>query len=471
MPTLLKNLKINTIGSVDRPANQNARAVLFKRADDQHTDQDFNFDLGQIANNPEALAKLQQDIQDIIKGMKTEGGVQYPAAAYAYVPDPNQPSTWKLRLWETPEAKETAKQVGMAVAALGEGFRGNKVEIPADALDGVKAKVRAAWLKVNTDKTEADLPDPIKKVVDPDPEEGLVHKILARLSKGPLGQLFNSGAKDYKTVANQVDIEDELWEKTRYLRESIESILVDNAVIDKQTAIQTSLQQYFSDLVAAFSKIEKAGRKIAGSRMEMLNNMKTLLDQLITEASTQPTEPSETNKKGGNEVAKVNMEDLPEEIQKMVSDFPGLVEKAAQADTLKTQLDEALTKVAKLEGDKQHSEFLSKASVIKNLGIKPDELADIYKRINENKATPEDVEKLQGILKAADDTVSQNNLLFKEIGGGGVLEGSAEAHAEELAKQLMEKDSSLTREKALAKVWRDNSALYKRYQSEKRGAK
>ena len=28
--------------------------------------------------------------------MKTEDGVQYPAKAFAYVPDPNKPSTWKL---------------------------------------------------------------------------------------------------------------------------------------------------------------------------------------------------------------------------------------------------------------------------------------------------------------------------------------------------------------------------------------
>ena len=34
--------------------------------------------------------------------MKTEDGVQYPAQAFAYVPDPYKPSTWKLRLWDSP---------------------------------------------------------------------------------------------------------------------------------------------------------------------------------------------------------------------------------------------------------------------------------------------------------------------------------------------------------------------------------
>ena len=57
--------------------------------------------------------------------MKTDDGLEYPAKAYAYVGDPDVVSTWKLRLWETPELKETRRQIGMAVAALGPGgFRG-----------------------------------------------------------------------------------------------------------------------------------------------------------------------------------------------------------------------------------------------------------------------------------------------------------------------------------------------------------
>ena len=96
--------------------------------------------------------------------MKTDGGRKYPAAAYAYVPDPNKPSTWKLRLWETPEKKETAAQVGRAIAAIGKGFRGNKVQLPADAIKKVKAKIRAAWKRTNPDKKASDMPKVLKNV-------------------------------------------------------------------------------------------------------------------------------------------------------------------------------------------------------------------------------------------------------------------------------------------------------------------
>lgn len=95
-------------------------------------------------DNPEANIVIFK-----AKPMKTEGGTEYPSDAFAYVPDPSKPSTWKLRLWDDPESKETAKQVGYAVAALGAGFRGQKVQIPSGDLQGVKRKVLAAWKRVH----------------------------------------------------------------------------------------------------------------------------------------------------------------------------------------------------------------------------------------------------------------------------------------------------------------------------------
>jgi hypothetical protein len=97
------------------------------------------------------------------KAMKTDGGESYPAEAYAYTPDKEKVSTWKLRLWETPSKKETAGQVGMAVAALGPGgFRGNRVQIPADDLPAVKRRVLEAWLMTHPDETRADAPNVLK---------------------------------------------------------------------------------------------------------------------------------------------------------------------------------------------------------------------------------------------------------------------------------------------------------------------
>lgn len=96
------------------------------------------------------------------KAYKTEAGKKFPASDYAYVPDRTKPSTWKLRLTSTPGGKPDPKIVGMAVAALGKGFRGNKVRIPASARAKVKARVRRAWKQANPTAKPDEMPQGLK---------------------------------------------------------------------------------------------------------------------------------------------------------------------------------------------------------------------------------------------------------------------------------------------------------------------
>lgn len=95
---------------------------------------------------------------DMQKATKTDSGEEYPAKAYAYVPDPDKPSSWKLRLWQTPEMKVTRRQVGLAVAALGKGYRGQRARIPAADLPAVKANVLRAWLEMHPEMERSDAP-------------------------------------------------------------------------------------------------------------------------------------------------------------------------------------------------------------------------------------------------------------------------------------------------------------------------
>ncbi len=95
--------------------------------------------------------------------MKTEDGVQFPAQAFAYVPDAEKSSTWKLRLWEDLEKKVTRAQLGRAAAALSPGgFRGQKVAIPSADLPAVKRKIRAEYRKLDVE--EEDIPRWVKEV-------------------------------------------------------------------------------------------------------------------------------------------------------------------------------------------------------------------------------------------------------------------------------------------------------------------
>ncbi|MBC7350842.1 MAG: hypothetical protein H5U08_00640 [Thermogutta sp.] len=121
------------------------------------------------------------------KPVKTENGMEFPAEAYAYVPDPEKPSTWKLRLWEDPEKKETPRQVGMAVAALSPGgFRGNRVEIPREDLPKVKARVRAAWKKVHPDASDDDLPPVLREGASVEARQDATPLLEYTASSGPL---------------------------------------------------------------------------------------------------------------------------------------------------------------------------------------------------------------------------------------------------------------------------------------------
>lgn len=99
------------------------------------------------------------------KKYKVEGGRRFSASDYAYVPDPNKPSTWKLRLVETPGGPVTKAMLGRAAAAFSPGgFRGNRVQIPAEDIAKVKARIRAEYKKLDVDPKA--IPPSVQKELD-----------------------------------------------------------------------------------------------------------------------------------------------------------------------------------------------------------------------------------------------------------------------------------------------------------------
>src|SRR3990172_10638895 len=76
--------------------------------------------------------------------MKTEGGMSFSSSAYLVVGDPNKTSTWKLRIEETP-GKVTKAQLGRAAAALGKGFRGNRVQLSSEERASALRKLRGKY--------------------------------------------------------------------------------------------------------------------------------------------------------------------------------------------------------------------------------------------------------------------------------------------------------------------------------------
>lgn len=159
MPQELNSLSIHEVSLVDHPANSSpdesgkkiprARIALFKRDNSQE-------EVIQTEITKEDLDEFEKAVNG-----KTYEGTTFPKGDFAYTPD-DTPSHWKLRLTKTPGGKPDAGIVGAAIAALGKGFRGNRVIIPSADLPAVKSRVKAAWKQANPDKTDEDLPDILK---------------------------------------------------------------------------------------------------------------------------------------------------------------------------------------------------------------------------------------------------------------------------------------------------------------------
>ena len=132
-------------------------------------------------------------IEPLSKATKREDDQDFPAEAFAYVPDPERPSTWKLRLWDSLEERETRTQIGAALAALGPGgFRGNRVQIPSEDLAGVKRKILAAWRKVWGDEAPDEIPAVLKQETFKPPQgvQEAAQRALEWISEGHAGSGF-----------------------------------------------------------------------------------------------------------------------------------------------------------------------------------------------------------------------------------------------------------------------------------------
>lgn len=103
-------------------------------------------------------------LQEAVKAVtKTEDGQEYTADAYLVVPDPDKPSTWKLRIEEKP-GKVTVAQLGRAAAALGPGFRGQRVDLEPDERRAAARKLIALYRK--HDVADEDIPEYLWEIAD-----------------------------------------------------------------------------------------------------------------------------------------------------------------------------------------------------------------------------------------------------------------------------------------------------------------
>lgn len=114
---------------------------------------------------------------------RKEGSLEYPKTAYLYVPDPESPSTWALRVWESLDTEVTRAQLGRAAAALSPaGFRGQQADIPSDDLPAVKAKLRTLYKSLDVPDDEVP-PHVLKESAHPEELGRWYHAQRQRLTE------------------------------------------------------------------------------------------------------------------------------------------------------------------------------------------------------------------------------------------------------------------------------------------------
>lgn len=358
-------------------------------------------------DNPRADVVIHKRAEPVDKAAtKTEAGAEFPAAAYAYVPDAEKPATWKIRLWESPEAKVTAKQVGMAIAALGKGFRGNKADIPADALAGVKAKVRAAWKSVHG--KEDTMPDAISKM--------------------PTGE----GAKTFQQLIEARNATEDLWKYGDALNQSIRLILESDEV-DKGGLIETSLEEF-----------------MAAMRGLMPAWLKKTREEAMAGAD------------GTTETVEKRIEDMQKRLDEMTT---AATAAKSELEAVQKKATESEAEVIKLRIAQRDAEFTKRAAEqYAHVPIKPEVLGPVLRKIADGEKLDEKEQETLGKALAAN---GQAHRLLEEMGvSGGDAEGSALAKAQAKADEFRKADPKLTPEQALAKVYQEDRGLRRAVEDE-----
>lgn len=199
-----------------------------------------------------SLYGLHTKIQNIVENdLFTKAAVGSKAKDYAYVPDKETPSSWKLNISD-------AVHTRAAVAALGKGFRGNKVSIPEADRSAVKSKVRAAYKKFFPNN---EVPEVIQASTEPLKEGITEPSIKSTITKNNKEDLVTKEVIDNAVTDQKDEVAVKAVTPAEYemLSKALEDIKAQNAELikankkaeeEKQALLKAQEQERFEKAVA-----------------------------------------------------------------------------------------------------------------------------------------------------------------------------------------------------------------------------
>lgn len=382
------------------------------------------------------------------KQTKSEGGKQFPASDYAYVPDAESPSTWKLRLTSEPGGDPDPAIVGAAAVALGAGFRGQKVEIPEQDRAGVVARVRSAWKRANPEKDEDQMPEGIAKTEDEKTAVSILGKIFKLLR-------INSGGNE-ETEEGDVAENKELLEKIERLEKANKTQVAaakihvaigkaDAKGLDALDTEASALEFAEGDPMPEILKAASASRREA--LVKSAGDAKyDAFRKTLPEAMRGPFDAmTEDEKKNCMDTLQAKT------ATEKAMDAITAENKTLKADVEKIRHERAVEKVLKTE--------------LADMG-EGDGARAVAESIVKLRAT--DADAAEVLVKNAKAMAAQLKTagLFKTLGSDGVDDGGAAGKIEKMAKTLAEKDN-IPYAKAFTKVCQANPELYTEMAAEK----
>ena len=292
--------------------------------------------------------------------------------------------------------------------------------------------------------------------------------------------------------------------KTTELREleTVEVSLVDKGANERVFAIKKSERQNMevinailstpfekeAALIEAFKKAELSKQAMEGVKsaiqilsafqeevpedlMKELMHLGGLSKQEEEEEEEEETEKQEDEEEeeeeGEAEKQEEDEEEDEEEMQKRMAKLPknvrSMVEQLWKSNkSAITKAEELEAKIKKQEDEKRLGECVVIAKELSALPAKPEKLASFIKGLDGTK----EAKFVMNLLKSTNELIAKGGIT-EEIGkstSGGEL--NAIAKAEQMADAMVEK-SGVTKERALATVWKSNPNLYVEYQQEK----
>lgn len=270
---------------------------------------------------------------------------------------------------------------------------------------------------------------------------------------------------DFNAAMTGKQKEDENWKKESVVCDAVyaldaalESIVTSDELEDKQDAALESINQFFEFLQG--TDVLKGDDDMGEQKNdETLKEVKNLLEQLMDVVSGKTTEPA--NKDDGGKANEPVKNDDGEEKGPEDGMSKSLKKRFEDLEKRNQELED---KIKKQKDEAEKAEFVKKAAGLDHLGINADEVGGIMKSIHDT--NPECAEKLESVLKAANEQVKKGALFAENGIDGGVEESDIVKRVNTMADEACKKSAGLTHEKAVLEVLRNNPDMYKEYCSQ-----